>query len=160
MALSSRCLHWKPAKMLQVGLKFYFWLILRKPCTDIYYYKIISVLVLSNTEYQKAWHWIKNWKEDTTQQIKHWHLFRDSLLKWKKWHSVEPQLFEEIFFSSKIKLETFRSTKCCKFKNVWICDDYIAKEKNKCISSDMSLVLFSVFFKEQKRQSNATEKLY
>lgn len=34
------------------------------------------------------------------------------------------------------------------------------KEKKKGISSDTSLVLFSIFFKEQKRQSYATEKWY
>lgn len=35
-----------------------------------------------------------------------------------------------------------------------------AEEKQIHLSSDMPLVLFSVFFEEQKRQSNATEKLY
>lgn len=81
--------------------------------------------------------------------------------KKKKKHSVEPQLFEEIFFSSKMKLETFRSPKCCKFMNVSICGCAAKrKKKEKGISSDTSLGLFSGFFQGQKRQSNATEKLY
>lgn len=101
------------------------------------------------------------------QNLKRGHFTADKTLtslqripfkKGEKGHSVEPQLFEEIFFSSKMELETFRSPKCCKFMNVSMCG-HTAKGK-KCISPDTSLGLFSGFFQGQKRQSNATEKLY
>lgn len=99
------------------------------------------------------------------QNLKRGHFTADKTLtslqrlpfKQEKKGSVEPQLFEEMFFSSKMKLETLRSPKCCKFMNVSI-PGYAAKRK-KCISSDTSLGLFSGFFQGQKRQSNATEKL-
>lgn len=68
----------------KLGWKFYFWWVLRQLHADIYYYKIINAPLLSNTEYQKWCHWIKTWKEDTSLQIKHWHLFREFLLKREK----------------------------------------------------------------------------
>ena len=135
--------HLKPVKMLQVGLKFYFWLILRKLHPDIYYYKIISVPVLSNIEYQKSWYWIKKLKRGHHTADKILTSLQKTFFYNGKNGSVEPQLFEEIFFSSKIKLEIFRKTKCCKIKNVCICDDCTAKEK-KCISSDMSSFILSL----------------
>lgn len=54
MVISYRYLHLKPARMLQVGLRSCFGLILSKVHPDVYYYKIIRVLVLSNSEEQKS----------------------------------------------------------------------------------------------------------
>lgn len=105
--------------------------------------------MLSNTGYQEWWHGIKTWKEDTSLQIKHWHLFRDFLLKRKKNGSVEPQLFEEIFFSSKMKLETFRSPKCCKFMNVSICG-YAAKRKKMHLFRYISWFIFWLLPRTEK----------
>lgn len=106
--------------------------------------------MLSNTGYQKWWHGIKTWKEDTSLQIKHWHLFRDFLLKrGKKWRSVEPQLFEEIFLSSKMKFETFRSPKCCKFMNVSICG-YAAKRKKMHLFRYISWFIFWLLPRTEK----------
>lgn len=79
-----------------------------------------------------------------------WQLFRDFLFKGEKWHSLEPQLFEEILFTFQITLGTSRSTKCCKFKNAWICDYYTAKKTPKIKASlQLCLVLSSVSFKKE-----------
>lgn len=100
---------------------------------------------------------------DTLSKLKRGHYTADKTLTSLQRHflngkngSAEPQLFEEILFFSKIKLEPFRSTKCCKFKNAWICDDYAATEKN---ASPQICPLFYFLSSLKKRQSNATEKL-
>lgn len=98
------------------------------------------------------------------QNLKRGHFTADKTLtslqrlpfqKRKKWRSVEPQLFEEIFLSSKMKLETFKAQNVV---NLWMYQSVVTQPKEKNASLQIHLLVHFLASSKDRKGNQMQEK--